>query len=532
MNQGFLSKVNVPQVRNGIVSTAILMTLMFPFVVFGYKFPDMGFLAWVHLVPLTLVIHRYSFKRKVLFSFLSLMLAHYGIFYWLLIAMQGYGGLNFFAAFGSMTLLFIVLSLVGALCLSFSSWVNHLVKLPFFILLPVFMTTKDFLFHIIPFQGFPWETVAYTQGAWIHLFQWVDTTGVFGLCFFIYLINGLFVDGIKLFLFRKQVDKMVSRLLVVFVLLMVSLYLSFLSGEKFEKDKKILEAKTIAMTQGNIPQDTKWNPYKAQEHLGEYLELTAKSVKDGADIVIWPETAYPYSLNLNKIKEERFLDKDGLSVPILFGAITENRTAKKRHLYNSVVLAETTAQFQNVYHKMHLVPFGEYLPMKEIFGYLDKLTSEVGAMDAGSEYVIFDLGYFTVGPLICFEDIFPGIARQFARRGSQVLVNFTNDAWYGKSSAQLQHVVFSQFRALENRRFLFRSTNNGQTAIINPKGLIVDKIEPYEKSYLLKNVQIEYADGYFTLYGDFWKYGVVGLAVFLLIYAFFKKRLGPVKLEF
>lgn len=532
MNLSYRSTINVPHVRNGIVATAIMMTLMFPFVIFGYKFPDMGFLAWLHLVPLILVIHLYSFKRKFLFSFIAFMLAHYGVFYWLLIAMQGYGGLNFFAALMSMSLLFIVLSLVGALCLSFASWINHLVKLPFFILLPVFMTTKDVALHFIPFQGFPWETVAYSQGAWIHLFQWVDTTGVFGLSFFIYLINGLFVDGLKLFFFRKQVDKMVSRFLVIFVLLMLSLYLSFLSGEKHERDKKSLDFKTIAMAQGNIPQDLKWNKYKAVENLNEYLELTGQAVKDGADVVIWPETAYPYSFLLSKIKEERFLDKDSLAVPILFGAITERRSSAGREIYNSVLLAETTAHIQNVYHKQHLVPFGEYLPMKDVFGYMESLTQSVGEMNAGQEYVIFDLGYFTVGSLICFEDIFPDIARQFSRRGAQVLVNFTNDAWYGKSSAQLQHLVFSQFRALENRRFLLRSTNNGQTAIINPKGEIAERVPAYEKTYLLKNIQISYSDGYFTLYGDYWKYGVVGCALFLLLYAFFKKRLGPVKLEF
>lgn len=329
---------------NAVFLTGFLNFLMHPFVLFGYQFPDLGFLAWFYLVPLILGIHRYSLKNKIILCFLSSMIAHYGMFYWLMTAMQKFGGLNFFQSLGAMTIMFFILSLVFALMLSFASWINHLIKIPFFILLPIFMVTRDFLLHHLLFNGFPWEIVPYSQGQWIQFFQWIDHTGIFGLSFFIYLINGLIAEGLLLFIHRKQVDKLVSRYLVVFVLILLSLYGSFLSSQNYEKTKISKGNINIALIQGNIPQDIKWDPYKAQDNLNVYLKLTNTAVKDGADVVIWPETAYPYGIKMNKLKDERFLDKQRLLAPVLFGAVVTERTAKMKKTFNSIIYADTSAK--------------------------------------------------------------------------------------------------------------------------------------------------------------------------------------------
>jgi len=152
---------------NAIVLTGFLSFLMHPFVLFGYYFPDLGFLAWFFLVPLILGIHRYNLKNKIILCFLCGMIGHYGTYYWLMTAMQQFGGLNFFQSILSLTLMVTILSLVFALMLSFACWANHLIKIPFFLLLPIFMMTRDFILHFFLFGGFPWGIPPYSQGQWI-----------------------------------------------------------------------------------------------------------------------------------------------------------------------------------------------------------------------------------------------------------------------------------------------------------------------------------------------------------------------------
>jgi len=517
---------------NAVFLTGIMSFLMHPFVLFGYNFPDLGFLVWIYLVPLILGIHRYSLKHKIILCFLCSMIGHYGVFYWLMTAMQRYGHLNFFESFATMTLLFIVLSLVFAIFLAFACWINHLIKLPFFFILPLFMVAHDVALHHIPFHGFPWNIPVYTQREWIQFFQWIDVTGIFGLSFFIYLINGLFADAFLLFIHRKQLDKMVSRLLIIFVLVLLSLYGSFLSNRNYENTKVSKGTINIALAQGNISQDIKWDPFRAQDNLNAYLQLTHLAVKEGADVVIWPETAYPYGVRLEKMHEEKFLDKEQLLAPILFGAIVSQSTLPKKELYNSVVLADTDAHLKAVYRKIHLVPFGEYLPLKEWLGYLKALTENIGEFTKGMDYTLFDIEGFKLAPLICFEDIFPKYSRIFSNKSADILFNVTNDAWYGDSSAQYQHLVFSQFRALENRRYLVRATNTGLTAIINPRGEVVDQLEPFKAGYLIQNIKVDRAMSYYTKHGDQWVNVVLVLCALVFVYTVIKRWLGPVKLEF
>lgn len=530
----FKTKLITQSTINAVVLTGILSFLMHPFVMFGYKFPDMGFLAWFHLVPLLLGMHRYRFRHKFILAFMSGLIAHYGTFYWLMTAMQKFGGLNFFEGLGTMTAMFIFLSVLFALFISFASWNNHFIKLQLFVLLPLFMVCRDYLIGHGPLGGFPWGIALYSQGEWIQFFQWIDVTGPMGLGFFIYLINGLIADGLMLFIHRKQIDKMVSRFLVVFVLFVLSLYLSFLSSDSYEKNKISSGSVNLALIQGNISQDIKWDPFKAQDNLDVHLKLSNTAVKDHADVVIWPETSYPYSLDFDKLATETFLDKTQLLSPILFGAIVTKRQGHgRREILNSVLYADTTAKFSGIYSKMHLVPFGEYLPFKEYLGYLDSLTQGVGEFTPGADgYKIFEINGIKYGSLICFEDIFPEHAREYALLSSDILINYTNDAWYGNTSAQHQHLVFSQFRALENRRYLARSTNTGLTAVINPRGEVISTIAPFRRSYLLQNLKIDRASSYYTRNGDFWVWVVIGITTVLFLYTTIKCRLGPVKIKF
>lgn len=534
MTQDYHKKLFTQASFNGVVLTGILTFLMHPFVLFGYQFPDLGILAWVHLVPLTLAIHRRKLVHKIILCFLSGMLGLYGILYWLMTAMLRYGGLNFFQAFAALTLALALLASVFTLLMATASWVNHLVKLPFFVLLPIFLTTRDLIMHNFPFNGLPWGIPPYSQGSWLSYFQWLDVTGPFGLSFFIYLINGLLADGFLLLVFRKQLDKMVSRLLVAFVLLLLSLFASFLSSQRYERDKVSEKSVDVGLIQANIPQEMKWEKSEASHNLDKHLRLTNTAVKDGARIIFWPETAFPYGLYSPKYVGESFLNKEKLSAPILFGAVVAefNDNEGEMTIFNSVVHADEQAHLHPAYRKLHLVPFGEYLPLEKYLSQFRELTQWVGQFTPGSEFLLFNVQGLQWASLICFEDVFPQYARLFAKMSGDVLVNYTNDAWYGHSSMHRQHTVFSQFRALENRRHVLRVTNNGLTAVINPKGEITQSLPQYEEGYLVTGLKADRGYALYTEIGDGWVFAVATLAALILLYTLVKVVLGPVKKEF
>lgn len=518
-----------PSFLNIALVSGILGFLSYPTVLFGVRLPDFGVFAWFYLVPLLVVLHGSSFKNKLWYAFLSFNIFNFGVFYWLIIAMKNFGGLDVFESLLTMFLFSLIISISMAVPFSFALWSNHKSKIPLAIGLPVFMMARDVLFHSFPFGGFPWGVPAYSQGQWIQFFQWIDTTGMFGLNAYIYLVNGLFADGVILFLQKKELDKLVTRFLVVFVLALFSIFLSSLSSQSYEKAKQTKGALDLAIIQGNISQDVKWNRFLAPKHLDTYIKLSMLASKNGAELVLWPETAFPFGLQEDYLFSENFLDRESFPANFFIGSVVYRGSKDSYKQYNSVVHIAKNARVKEIYNKQHLVPFGEYLPMAGVLSYLGELTKGVGQFDRGDGFKILKVKGVQFGSLICFEDVFIDIARGFAKRGVDVLVNYTNDAWYENSSAQYQHVVFSQFRALENRRPLVRVTNTGYSVIISPKGEIVDELQPFKKTYLLHNLKLEQAKSFYTQHGHRWVYVCYILAVLFLLYSFIRVKFGPIR---
>lgn len=512
-----------------IFVTVVFMTLMHPLVVAGFHFPDLGFLVWIHLVPIVIVMHRAGFKRKFVLSWVTATLGHLCMLYWLVIAMKGYGGLSTGLSLVTVVVLCLFLSLYLALPLALACWINRFNKLPLFLLLPVFLILRDVAIGTFPWGGFPWMLPAFTQGQWLGFFQWVDHTGALGLSFYIYLVNGLIADGLIAFFYTKQLDKLVSRLVVVFVLMLFSFFLSFLSARDFDNHVTAKGNVSVGLVQGNISQDMKWDPYNAQSNLHDYMFLSSRAVKDGAEVLLWPETAYPYGLREERLATEKFLDQDEMTIPLIFGAVVYRSEGSGQKQFNGVFGVDTGAHFTDKYYKTHLVPFGEFLPLESVFSKLGSIVGEVGAFTPGDTYHLFAIKGLNFAPLICFEDVFAEYARESTLRGADVLVNFTNDAWYNDSSAQWQHLVFSEFRALENRRPLLRVTNTGYTAVINPKGEVVADLAPFQRNDLVYPLKVEVADSFYTRHGDTWVIYVAIIAGIIFIYTLAKWLMGPVR---
>lgn len=506
-----------------IIVSGFLSFLMHPTIFYGYHLPDLGFFAWIFLIPLIFAfeINTPLSKIKMFYlSFISTAIAHLGTIYWLYTAMKGFGGLNSFEASGVLMAHVLIFGSLFALFFALTMWIKQKTKLPYYLVLPVFLTLKDLCLHYIPFNGFTWGIPPYSQASWLPYFQWIDHTGTLGLGFLIYLVNALLADSVSSVLKLKRFNlKAAIPLVSIIVIFGISLLASNLSLKKYQANKKHIKSVKIALIQSNVNQAIKWNPKHAKSIVKKHGLLTKKAWDSNAELVLWPETSYPYGVPEDQFDTIKFLNRDTLKAPMLIGTVIYKKDNNKRVVYNGAIHVDTNASIVSHYKKIHLVPFGEYLPFEKYLGFMKSLTQGVGVFTPGKDYTLFDLLGVKWAPLICFEDIFTRYSRRFKQKGADVLVNFTNDAWYGDSSMQDQHLTFTQFRALENRLPLIRATNNGLTAVIDATGSVVDRLEQYQTGLLLHELNIEKGPSFFSKHGQPWIIAIFLTALGLLGYA-------------
>jgi apolipoprotein N-acyltransferase len=312
--------------------------------------------------------------------------------------------------------------------------------------------------------GFPWALLGYSQYLNLPVIQIADITGAWGVSFLVMLVN----VTIYLALAAKQKKAIILSCLLC---LLASLGYGYYKMHSFSKYKAQRQVR-ISVVQGNIPQDLKWDTDSRDFIIGRYINLTRQAAKGKPDLIIWPEASLPVVPEEEPFYFEKVKDllKD-IKIPLVLGAVT----LRGGHYYNSALLLSEEGAILNTYDKLHLVPFGEYIPLKKFLGFLETIVP-IGEITPGKEYTVFNRPTkFSV--LICFEDLFPGLSRKFVDEGADILVNITNDAWYKISPAPYQHLQASVFRAVENRVSLVRSANTGISCFIAPDG----KISSYVK---------------------------------------------------
>ncbi len=494
----------------GIFLSGILSIFIYPTVIFHQHFPDFGVLAWFHLIPLLLVLPSLRGLKFFGAAALAGLIGYGGTLYWLVLAMKNFGGLSLGEATGVLFLILIILALYFSLALFLAYWVHRRLRWPLFILIPVFLISFDFLRKYFPVGGFPWPMASYSQGGFLPYFQWVDIFGAYGLSFFIFLVNVLLTDLI-LYWKSREFDVLLTRGVTLVLVVLISFYASILDQRHCDKTAQNLGDLRLALIQGNISQDMKWDPQSARENVLQYLNLTRQAASEGAEMAVWPETAYPYTVDLSDLSSVRLFDADRLPLPTFLGAVSQwpTATALLPIYYNSAFMVGTDGLVTGFYHKMHLVPFGEYVPMKNWLVFARRLTTSVGDFTPGTHPSLLSFNNFKLAPLICYEDIFSDISRAFVKAGADLLVNMSNDAWYGNSSASYQHLVFSQFRALENRRYLVRSTNTGVTAVIDTHGDVLKTLPPFSEGVLVWPISVEKEEAPYTRWGDWVAWGCV-----------------------
>ena len=390
--------------------------------------------------------------------------------YWIYICLQQFGGMPSFIALVSTLSLCLFLALFFLPFSLFRKYKNNV------LFIPAFFTLIELLRSII-FTGFPWLSLGYTQVPNSPLIGFLPILGIHGISFLVVLSSVLIFQ-----LFRKNSKKLY---LIIFLILIWGCG-QYLKG--IEWSKPIGESVSTSLIQGNILQDKKWNKNMITKSLDRYQELILES---DASLIILPETAIPIEVNkipksfIKKIKDHILLN-DG---HIIFGAIEADMST----YYNSALLIGRDTE--EVYRKNHLVPFGEFIPFEKYLGYVYQnwLNIPFNNLSRGKQksVALFKIKDLSYAINICYEDVFGNEIAWHDKYISEpnVLVNISNDAWYGKSIAAEQHLQISQARAIENKRMMIRSTNTGVTAFIDRDGKVLKKLPQFSSGALKHYVQ-------------------------------------------
>jgi apolipoprotein N-acyltransferase len=458
----------------GAVLSGLLLTAAFP--------PgNLDWFAWFALVPLLTILAGEAPARAFRWG-LIMGLTHYlTLIYWIVVVLKHYGGLNVPTSVAALGLLALYLALYPALfaALSIRLWQSR-----FFVVLTASLWVGLEYIRASILTGFPWCLLGYAQYKRVGLIQIADQVGVYGLSFLIVFANA--------FLYRLLIDRSAPRRRLLFMdaplILCLAAY-TLLYGQNrlstYTMNDKTQHRVRTAIIQGNIDQSIKWNPRFQAKTLQIYRSLSRSTLPFAPQLIVWPETSVPFF----------FQDRSDLSVLVaetprelgahlIFGSPAYDRSMTATTFYNRAYHLSPDGESAGYYDKIHLVPFGEYVPLQELFPFIHRLVIAAGDFEPGDTATPLKLPFTSAGPLICFEIIFPELARMQAQNGAQILVNLTNDAWYGMTSAPYQHLSMAVFRAVETKRPLIRAANTGISAFISPLGHVVDQSDIFTEAVL------------------------------------------------
>lgn len=440
-------------------------------------------LLFVALVPLLMVALYARPGRSALAGFIFGLVYHLALMYWILIVLGRYGGLPLWISIPALCLLSAYMALYPALfCFLLSrvagrSWHRERSIAPLVWGAPVLWVGLEYLRGIL-FTGFPWMDLGYGLYSQPKLIQAADIGGHHLISFALILCNGLLVALIDRQRRAVRWDVHFERRL----LMAAVAFLVFIGGYSLVRYQVVasIEARSmqarVAVVQGNIDQALKWSPEVKAATVDTYLELSRKAIA-GQDIelVVWPETALPFYPQQDPLmgRVSGFATEHNVwlltGAPLYSLAPRADGTPQIRY-YNGAILIGPDGKSHGSHAKQHLVPFGEYVPLRKFLPFLEPLVVNVGDFSAGEEKGPMTLGPMRLGLLICYESIFPEIAHESVLRGANLLVNITNDAWYGRSSAPYQSLAMAVLRAVENKRSLIRAANTGISGFVDPLG--------------------------------------------------------------
>jgi apolipoprotein N-acyltransferase len=496
------------------VCSGLLLTACFPRI-------GLAFVAWGALVPLLYFAARNKPPACFTLGWLAGLFHGLSLLYWITYVVNRYGSLPLPVSLGICFLLVAYLAIFPGLFCAGLSWLRNR-GLPWLPAAPFLWVTLE-LGKSRLLTGFPWENLGYSQYSWLQVIQMADLTGVFGISLVLVLSNVLLYTLI--FSTNRQ-RKALTRLYPLLLLIsLVSIVVGYGSWRLGSLEGNRGPSFKVALVQGNIAQDTKWDPAFQQTTLEKYRRLTSEVAKHRPQLVIWPETATPfYFLADQKNSETLFRQVREVQIPLLFGSPAYRRKGELLRLYNRAYLLDGDGMLIGYYDKIHLVPFGEYVPWKKILFFVDKLVQAAGDFASGEKAVVLDLPPAKAGVLICYEAIFPELSRDLVNAGANFLVNLTNDAWFGRSSAPYQHLSMAVLRSVENRVPMARCANTGISGFIDSRGSILQVTSLFEDATMLGNIQLGDGKTFYTRFGDWVAWICLCVTVLVFGYSIVRKR--------
>lgn len=504
-----------------------------------YCFPryDLGLLAWVALIPLHIALDGLSRRRQAFWlGWLAGIICSTGIMSWVVTAMNTYGKVPLVFSYGIMLLLTAYLGLYVGIYSAGVVWFRMLMPRYGLFAAPCLWVTLELLRTYV-LSGLPWSLLGYSQYRQLDVIQIADHLGVYGVSFLIVLSNVALAE-LYLWLmplFRGFRPARLPWELVTTAAMLVSLSwaysTSLIASETMEHTKATLQ---VGVVQPNIDQAVKWDQAFREETLRRYDRLT-ESFGYGVDLVVWPEAATPFIYEREPVYQLQLVAMaNRASAALLFGSpAVRFDQERKPFLLNSAYLLSPDGELLGRYDKQHLVPFGEYIPLKSsLLFFLEKMVEGIGDFQAGPGPTILSFQLkesdgatparrVKFGVVICYEVIFPDLVRRIAGSGAEFLVTITNDAWFGDSSAPAQHFSMVVFRSVENHLAFARAANTGISGFIDPFGRIIVASPTFTQTALQAEIPVRQTKTFYSRHGDVFAYGCMLISLLFCLYGIF-----------
>jgi apolipoprotein N-acyltransferase len=493
------------------------------FQVLIFPLPNWTFLCWIALAPLLVALLRTggshqgqtwrTIRSGFLLGWLSGIVFYAGSCYWVYHVMSFYGGLSVPVAAGVLVLFCLYVGLVHGL---FGSAVAYIAScrgwgMRALLLAPVFwVATEFFRARVI---GFPWDLLGTVLVDNIPLSRIASVTGVYGLSFEIVLMNA----ALLAVLWGRRERR--ALMLAVFILFVGILE----TGSYFEPPQSVAGG-TARIVQQNLSLRQTWNSEIYEQTLAELSKLSVMQPGEGMagdplpDLVLWPESPAPFFENdarYRRTLSEIARNSRAFVLAGTLGVVHGRETSEQ--IFNSAELVAPDGDWIARYDKIHLVPFGEYVPFQDLFSFAKKLTKEVGDFLPGTERMVLPVHSYKLGTFICYESIFPDEVRLLAKGGAGLLVNISNDGWFGETGAPWQHLRMVRLRAIENNRWVVRSTNTGVSGSIDPFGRVVKQLRRNVRVGLDVPYGVITGTTFYTRNGDWFAWTCVIIALIAVL---------------
>lgn len=497
-----------------------------------FPLPNLFMLSWIAVAPLLIALLRARVPNTLqlpdapkllaatpgqgfLLGYACGILWYAGSCYWIYEVMRHYGGVETFAAIGILILFCLYLALYhGAFGLIVSLLAHGESRRRALVFAPVVWVAVELARTRI--TGFPWDLLGIAQVDNLPLSRIATVTGVYGLSFEIMVVNTAFAAA---FLVRRQSRKqLMLAALAATVVLQAGLWVPA---------PALATDHTAFLVQANVPilEGSDWTKDYFDNTLRDLTLASLQPKTPSAahpDLIAWPESPAPFYSGDPTFRQAVSEIARQSQAWVVAGAIgvTNATPGRPTQVYNSAALVSPSGDWTSRYDKVHLVPFGEYVPFQKIFSFAGGLTREVGDFTPGASRAPLDAGGTKLGAFICYESIFPDEIRRLAANGAQVFVNVSNDGWYGDSGAYAQHLKQARMRAVENGRWLLRDTNTGVTASIDPYGRIAASVPRKIRTTLVAPYALSSVTTFYTRHGDWFAWLCAIISVLALVIRF------------